>query len=81
MVASTQRQSSWGSLFTSKFGETASIKALFENLENDDLKSIILEATQIAPQAIKDFKDFAQEIREKYEVHLASSTNTNTFKP
>jgi len=68
IVASKQRESSWCSLFTSKFGETASAKAFFEHVHNDELKNMVLDATKITPSGKQlDFNEFAKKVRDKYE--------------
>ncbi|RUR13357.1 hypothetical protein [Legionella sp. km772] len=67
-IAAKQRESNWCSLFTSKFGETASAKAFFNHLQNNELKNKVLEAIKIEPKGKPiDFKDFAKSLRDKYE--------------
>lgn len=68
ITASKQRESNWCSLFTSKFGETASAKVFFEHVHTEELKSMVLKATKIAPAGTQiDFKEFAKSLRDKYE--------------
>ncbi|CDZ77260.1 hypothetical protein BN59_01542 [Legionella massiliensis] len=67
IAASRQRESSWGSLFTSKFGETASAKAFFEHYNDSALKNRVLGAAQRGGLVSTDFKGFINDKRAKYE--------------
>lgn len=68
LVASKQRESNWSSLFTSKFGETASANAFFEKIRSEGVSSVVLNAAKITLKGKQfEFKEFAEKIRDTYE--------------
>lgn len=65
--ASTQRQSNWSSFFTSKYGETASAKAFYKQMDSGRLNSLLAQATNVPLSITSNFKEFAAKVREQYE--------------
>jgi hypothetical protein len=84
--ASTARTSNYGSWFTSNFAETASTKAFFDSIKNDEtLKTLVSEATDTNCKAMSiQFKEFAQQIRQKYDPEnnkTATDEDSTSIKP
>lgn len=68
IAASIQRESNWGSFFTSKFGETASAKAFFNHMNTPRLKKMMCSVLNISSNASQlSFKDFAKHMQEHFE--------------